>query len=68
MIMLIFIKVFFPTSRSVERKRKLSIISSSNRVAKNPADISAAGRCSYSLEETEGKPECSARKLEKKKN
>lgn len=49
-----------------KEKKKLSIISSTNRLAKNPADISAAGRCSYVMEETEEKPKSLARKLIKK--
>lgn len=52
-------------SHSVERRRKkkLSIIRSSNGLAKNPADISVAGRCSYVMEETEEKPKGLAREL-----
>lgn len=46
-----------------KKKKKLSIISTSKRLAKSPADISAAGRCNCVLEETEEKPKGLARKL-----
>lgn len=67
--MLIFIKIFFPACHiqlKEEEKKKVKYNRSSNGLAKNPADISAAGRCSYVMEETEEKPKGLARELREK--